>query len=499
MFTAQLLVWLALGGLLRLFGFGKWMIPAADWLVPLFLLRFSRRERPLPGALGIWLVLWIAVSIANRDILPLPGAAYFGITSLIAASFTLPYVADRLITPRLPGFVATLVFPLAWVTMELVVSRTNPYGTWGAVAYTQYGNLPLMQLASVTGIAGIAFLVTWFGSVVNWAWTANFNWMTVRTGVLIYAGVWSLVMLGGGARLALAPSNVETIRVAVVGWPDHIVEESEMLRSLELESRLPVEEREEFARRYEQLQDWFLDNTQREVRAGAIMVVWPELNLMVYAEDEAAFMQRAEEVARQEQVYLLMGVASLHIGEALPVYNKAVFVNPSGEVAFTYIKNRRVPGIDAVYATPGDGRIRTADTPYGRIASVICYDMDFPDLIQQVGRAGSDMLLVPASDWQTLGLVHFRMAVFRAIENGVSMVRATRWGVSGAVDRYGRTLATMDDFSTEPPVMVAQVPVSGVRTIYARIGDLFAWLCAAGLLVAIVWAVFRPANLDKEI
>jgi apolipoprotein N-acyltransferase len=83
------------------------------------------------------------------------------------------------------------------------------------------------------------------------------------------------------------------------------------------------------------------------------------------------------------------------------------------------------------------------------------------------------------------------MAVFRALENGVSMVRPARRGVPAAVDPYGRTLAIMDESVAEQLVMVAQVPVRGVRTIYAGIGDLFTWLCAAGLVGAVAWGILR--------
>ena len=50
----------------------------------------------------------------------------------------------------------------------------------------------------------------------------------------------------------------------------------------------------------------------------------------------------------------------------------------------------------------------------------------------------------------------------------------------------------MDDFSTEDSVMVAQMPIkAGVRTLYARFGDLFAWACVAGLATSIgLWAVW---------
>lgn len=492
MIPIQSVLYLALGGISRLFSFGRWTIPIADWLVPLFLIRFTRGVGPLAGSLAVWLVLWIAISIANRNILHVPGMAYFAVSAIIAASFTLPYLADRLITPNLPGFVGTLVFPLTWVTMELILARTNPFGTWGAVAYSQYGNLPLMQLASVTGLAGISFVVSWFGAVVNWVWGANFDWEMVRTGLFIYAGVWVLILFAGSARLIFARSKTTAIRMAAISWPEHIIKISELYRSLQ--PQLSSEERQEFRLRFGQVHDWFLESSQREARAGAKVIVWPENNLMLYAEDYTAFMQRAREVARQEQVYLLMGIAKIHLGQVPLFEPQAVLVEPSGETAFTYLKNRMVPGWEAKNALVGDGHIRTADSPFGRITSVICYDMDFPNLIRQVGRAASDLLLVPVAEPEPpaqVGLLHHRMAVFRAIENGVSMVRASRFGLSSAVDPYGHILGMMDDATAEQRAMVAQVPVSGVRTTYARIGDLFAWLCAAGLLAIVAWGILH--------
>lgn len=495
MFSAKSLIWLALGGLLHVFGFGLWTIPVAAWLVPLFLLRYTRRASPLAGALGMWPVILIANSLAHSgSTYVMPHGVYFAVMALVTTLFVLPYLADRLIAPRLPRFFATLVFPLAWVTVETINSLVNPYGTWGSIAYTQYGNLPLMQLVSVTGIAGITFLICWFGSVVNWAWEASFNWMTIKRGVLIFAGVWSLIMLGGGARLAFAPSDVKAIRVAAIGTPGHIYTTESVGQTITPiidDPQLSAEAREKNLQTFSKVQDWYLDNARREARAGAKIISWPEAALFVLDKDEPAFLQRAKQLARQEQVYLLMGMGTVHPGSWPLADDKNILVDPSGEVAFTYIKARLVPGSDTQYLVPGDGSIPTADTPYGRIASVICYDMDFPDHIRQVGRAGADLLIVPTGDWRAIGPSHSTMAEFRAIENGVSMVRPARWGISSAVDPYGRTLARMDEFTVEQRVMVAQVPVRHVRTLYPYIGDLFAWLCVAGLLGVSAWGILR--------
>lgn len=483
------LIWLTIGGFLRLFDFGKWTISVATWLAPVFLLHFTRTNDLLTATVAIWFVTFLTSYFAYRGVIPVPGVAYPITLAFIGLALTLPYILDRLLAAQLSGIASTLVFPFAWVVVEFVTARTSPFGTWGSVAYTQYGNRPLMQLASVTGLAGITFLIIWFGSTVNWAWDNQFEWGVVQAGVLTYGVTWSLVMLAGGARLALTRS-AKTVRVATIGWLDGILGLNEVMR-ISMSQQLPDKEREKLRKAFRGPQDYFLEESRREARAGAKMIIWPEANLMVLHEDEAAFMERAKQLAREERTYLLMGMATIRPGDSRPLENKAVLVDSSGEIPYSYIKSHPVPGWEATTSVRGDGRIRTHDSQYGRLASSICYDMDFPHHIRQVGRARVDTLLVPASDWATIKQLHHVQAVFRAIENGTSLVRATRWGLSTAVDPLGRTLAIMDDFAAAQRAMVAQIPTVGTRTIYALIGDLFAWLCIAGLLGAIVWAVLR--------
>jgi apolipoprotein N-acyltransferase len=480
-------VWLAIGGVFATLCLGRGTVALAAWLAPIFLLRFARVMPPFAGLLSIWLVLLVAGIVSNRGVIPLSGLAYFGVVLMIAIALTLSYVADRLLASKFAGLASTLIFPLACVAVEFINTRTSPFGSWGSVAYTQYGNLPLMQLASVTGIFGIAFLIAWFASVVNWAWDHDFAWYAIRGGVFPYAGVFSLVMLAGAARFSLGPSDVKSIRAAVVSGPDGIFNPGEEMRFLHGEVR--DEERAQFREAFGRLQDWFLENTRREARAGARIVVWPEVNLLVFKEDETTFLKRAQRLAGDERIYLLMGMGVLRLGVSRPLENKAVFLNPAGEIEFSYLKSRLVPGGEAKVSSPGNGRLPICDTQYGRMGAAICYDMDFPQLIQQAGRAEAEVLLVPANDWVIIKYLHLQMAVFRAIENGVSMVRATKGGVSGAVDAFGRTLAVTDHFSPGAQAMIAQVPLTRVSTIYTRVGDLFAWLCVASLLILIAAAL----------
>jgi apolipoprotein N-acyltransferase len=122
----------------------------------------------------------------------------------------------------------------------------------------------------------------------------------------------------------------------------------------------------------------------------------------------------------------------------------------------------------------------------------MCYDMDFPGLVRQVSNESGDLLLVPVAEPEPPANVrrtHHQMATCRANENGLSLVRAYRLGLSSEVDPYGRILGLRDDAKAKQRAMVAQVPTTGERTIYARIGNLFGWLCAAGFAGSIMWAI----------
>ena len=165
---------------------------------------------------------------------------------------------------------------------------------------------------------------------------------------------------------------------------------------------------------------------RREVQAGAKIVVWPEANLMVLKEDKEAFFDRARGFVRNHDIFLLIGMWVLEPSVPHPVENKSVLLNPAGEMAFSYTKITAVPGFEASVNVRGQGPIPVAETPYGRIASPICFYLDFPQIVRQAGNSHADIMLVPASDWKAIRHLHQLMAEFRAVENGVVMFRITR-------------------------------------------------------------------------
>jgi apolipoprotein N-acyltransferase len=130
------------------------------------------------------------------------------------------------------------------------------------------------------------------------------------------------------------------------------------------------------------------------------------------------------------------------------------------------------------------------------MAGAICFDADFAHFIrgaghQDDGTAAAELLIVPANESKAFKRVHMEMAAFRAVENGVALVRPAASGISAAFDQYGRALAVSDYFDPGDRTMTAQVPLGSVPTVYARTGDLFAWTCLAGVALAIVSAWMR--------
>jgi apolipoprotein N-acyltransferase len=476
-------LWLALGAIFFVFGSNhQWTVPFAAFLWPIFMLRFIRIQKPLLGLITSLLVFIIGYFIASYGMLP--GAPFLVpiIIAIIVGIFTiLPLLVDRLISPRCQGLVSSFVYPLTYITLSYLYELAGGSSS-GSLNYTQYGNLPLTQIVSVTGIWGIGFLIIWLASVVNYAWEQEFNWPRIKNVVGVYAGIIAIVLLFGGARLALFPPNIKTVRIASITTPGIMSQ----FRELRISQKVPL------------FKDTLstLDNlTMQAAKFGAKIVFWQVDAAIVAKYDEAAFVTHGRELARKEKIYLMLGMTVFDPTLSQKAQNKIVLINPSGEVVYEYLKHHLVPGIEAPYYVSGQGKIPTVTTPYGKISAVICYDITFPIFINQL-KSEIDILLVPSFDWKEITPINTQMATFRAIEHGYSLIRCTGEGLSIAVDPYGRTLAALTYFNTDEQIMISDVPVKGIKTIYSQIGDLFAWLCVVGFVVVFVSALWRRKRAE---
>jgi len=483
-------VWLAAAAVLLLFANGANTISLAAWLAPLFLLRFVRTQNYVIGLPVAYFLLTAEFAFQFRGMVPIPGTAYYVFLMVWGITLVFPYVIDRLLTHRLDGLKATLVFPTAWAATEYLLSN-GPFASWGSVAYSQYGNLPLLQLVSVTGLWGITFLIGWFAAVCNWLWEAGLESGPARRAVWLCGGTIASLILLGGARMALFPPSSRTVRVASISRSELAPELSDATVQRLFDGNANSADLSAFHTWYATHDDDLLARAEREMQAGAAIVFWGEANGFASKQDEAAIVARGAALAAKYHAYLGMAIGVLSFGQKPPLENKMVLIQPNGQIGWEYAKAHPVPGFEAANQVPGDGRMRVLNTPYGRVSSIICFDADFPRLLAQAGALGADVVLDPSNDWRAIDPWHTQMASMRAVEQGVNLIRQTSSGLSAAYDYQGRRLAAMDHFQTADYAMISQIPTQGVRTIYGRFGDWFAWACLAGLMVLTIMSLRR--------
>lgn len=479
---------LLVGSVLLPFSYGADTVALAAWLAPVFLLRFTRDVRLRLSLPALGFVLLLASAFQLRGMFDFADDTTYW-TSMLAGVVPalLPYAADRLIARPLGAALGSLVFPCASTVVDYVNSF-GPFGSWGAAGYSQYGELPLLQLLSVTGLWGLTFLMGWFAASCNMLWEEGWASRGARLGVWACFGVIAAAILGGGLRIALAPPAGKTVRVASFSVNQEPTPAMRAAVDRLAENRATPEDLAAIRARAAEIGDDLLARADQAAGQGAKIAFWAEGNASLLKPDEPGFIARAAELAARDRIYLGMALASWTPGAPKPLENKLVMIGPDGRVAWQYEKADPVPGDEQTVSVPGDGALRSLDTPYGRLGAIICFDGDFPLLLAQAGADRIDILLDPSNDWQAIDPWHTEMASFRALEQGVNLVRQTSHGLSAAFDYQGARLAAMDHFRAADHTMIAEVPIAGVRTFYSRFGDWFAWLSTLGFVALAVWA-----------
>lgn len=481
--------WLALllGCLALPFSYGADNVPCAAWLVPLFLLRFVRTQR-LWVSLPVLLVAQMAaLAFQLRGMFPGDGAAYWLTLTASAVPALVPYAIDRIMLRRMSAVLGAFVFPLAYTVVDYA-SSFSPYGSWGAIGYSQYGELALLQLVALTGLWGVTFLIGWFAAAGNLlleeGWKSR---SAVRAGSAFLIAI-VLILFCGGLRLSAFAPQAAPVRIASLSAaPRH--SPGGLIRLAAGQAS---------AADLEQIRAWagpidedLLRRADDAARGGARIVFWAEANAPVLQGDEAALLGEGSRLAARDKIYLGMGLGVWVPGAARVLENELVLIEPDGSIAWHYRKAHPVPGEEAAMSAPADGRLRVLDTPFGRLSGAICFDADFPQTLRQAGLQNVDIILNPSNEWRAIDPWHTQMASVRAIEEGASIVHQASHGLSAAFDYEGNRLAAVDYFSSDGGTMIADVPIRGVRTPYSRLGDWFAWACIAALLSLVVIALAR--------
>ncbi len=486
--TVNRLAWLVIGVGLMLVANGRWIVPLATWLAPIGWLVFLERSRPAAG-LPSALVLFVLVNfVVWRGLIPAPGILYYLIAATYALVYFLPFLIHTLLVPQMPSLGSTLIFPFAWVGIEFAFQRwITPYGSWFSLAYTQADHVSLLQLASLTGAAGISFLMTWFAASAAALLRPDQSTRSRKSIMLAYALAFLATLTFGQVRLARSESRAEPVRVAaIVPAPALVGELEAALAPVRRGARLAPAALDSVGVIAARLNEDLLERTRREARAGAQLVAWSETAGRVLKRDEPELVARAGRLAAEEGVDLILGYGVWDPAAWPPFENKVVAITSNGEAAWDYQKAHPIVGAESPFTRQGEGTIRVLETPYGRVGAVICHDLDFPALLRLAGRQGIGLMVGPSSDWREIAPLHAKMAIPRAIENGFSLLRPTSGGRSIATDPQGRVTAKLDYADDSMVAYVAAVPVG---TLYGSVGELFAWLCLAAFVSISLLAV----------
>ena len=457
--------WLLLGMLFTVAVGNRYNIAPLAWVAAVPWLIYLRQQSGWRDHVLLFAALQIGYFLALLKITtePLPVAFAFMFSIPVAISAYILYELFEAGRRRLGDGWGVALYVCLAVLNEWLGSFTSPMGSWGSIAYSQIDNLPLMQLASITGLTGISALIA----------------ATSALGAVLIASDERrrfIPALGAVLALIVAAHLFGTLRIAST-LPGPLVSVGGVVSDGWMSGEAPADHKAQ--------QDQLFARSLTAVQQGAELVLWNEAATLVSADDEDAFIARGEQFARQHGVDLVLAFG-VPVQDSNLFENQYVWMTPDGPIE-TYLKHHPVPNEPSV---AGTSPLVAHDRPYGRAAGAICYDYDFPAMGKTHAALGADLVVVPSSDWRGIDPHHTRMASVRGIEGGFSVVRPVWAATSGAFDAYGRTRATMNYYEGAR-VFVAKVPAQQISTIYSRIGEAVPLIALLGLLGAVVQVVRR--------
>jgi apolipoprotein N-acyltransferase len=461
-------------------------------LVPLLVSALVRAPRQaladgwlMGTAFFLVLLRWLDHTFRHYSLIPWPLtwlpvlglAAYCGLYVGVVAS-----LVSRLGRGLGPGW-ALAAAPALWVSAEWVRGWFLSGFPWGLAGYSQYRQLPVIQVAELAGVYGVSFLIV----AVN----AALAGLAALGGRRALGGLLATLLLLGGALAfgawtltgrARGEAAAPTVRVALVQ------------PSIEQTLKWDPAYRAETLRIY-------TDLTRRAARERPEIVLWPETAAPIFLRRDPALLAELQALAAEAGVPLLVGSLD---GDERGFYNSAFLLEGQG-IRATYDKIHLVPFGEYVPLVRLIGFVRRwaefiSEFQPGRAAKVfgevtppfgvvICYEGIFPELFREFVAGGARYMVNITNDawfgttsgpWQ-----HLAMLPLRAVEHRVAIARAANTGVSAFIEPSGRIGKTLGLF--ERGILLERLPDSGgARTVYTRLGDLFASLClgasaAAGL------------------
>jgi apolipoprotein N-acyltransferase len=385
----------------------------------------------------------------------IPAMAILPLVLTMSAAFAVAILFAGEAFRRGSGWGALLGFPALWTAIEYGIARVSPHGSFGALGYAQVSFPAVIQIAALFGVHAVTFVLCLFANAI--ALLLRRQLVPGTAGVAVCA----VAVVLGFMRLAEAPGP--RVRVAALA-------SAEARNSQNHERTVASEETaaQAYAAAIRQL-------------PGVGVVAIPEGAMRLQDEDGAGVLGPLASAARSSGSMVVVGTVT-------PTQNRAFALFPDGTVKVYAKRHLLIPLEDGIPGT-APGLLAAG------YATQICKDMDFAGTVRTTAQHGVRLMIVPANDFGGDGWIHARMAIMRGVENGFAVLRSAFDGLETISDAQGRLLARASTMRSGIVVIQADSPLGPGPTLYTRIGDAFAWLCAlVSLAVGILTLKGRDAR-----
>jgi apolipoprotein N-acyltransferase len=446
------------------------------WIAPVPVLLISLQLKPRQA----FVVALLAYLAGRLNLVPyllsvVPASIVIIYTLLLSIIFGLIVVISRKIILHSPHWTSVLVFPTCCVAFEFLFFLLSRDGTFGSIAYSQSNFLPLIQVASLTGITGISFLVCLFPSAVVVSIYYRKNKKTRNHSLIITASLLAAVFLFGLIRLS-RPSATKEIAVGMT-----VIDEK-----LHFEANNNKTENEiRILALYE-------PGIAALAKQGAEVVVLPEKIITLTKNNIDSLTRLLKDIAIRQHIVLVIGCTR---DKKADKDNIALVISSSGEILNDYQKVNLFEGESYEGFVPGKniGMFSLDNIPSG---IAICKDMDFQQYLRKYGQ-DARILFVPAWDFVKDDWLHARMAILRGVENGYSIARNARIGRLTISDDRGRVLYEASCSNGRGASLLGKLPVAQNKTFFNVAGDWFNIACLLAAIYFISFHFFRKKILAK--
>jgi apolipoprotein N-acyltransferase len=445
----------------------------------------------IAGAVQLFfLQLWIPSVLAQYG--DLPGALAwlaYGFMLILLSLFpaTACFITNLLI--RRGGDSCLFSFPFIWIAVEYAQTYF-PFGgyPWLLTGYSQSKYLPLIQIADLTGVFGVSFIILCFNLALFWT---GLHWMRRRV------SAWPLISAAALILLSLLYGFDSLHRWNSI-QPD--------FRAAMLQGNISFNDPEKV------MVDKFKSGYARMADSLKFphpdLLIIPESPAPVAFDHDPGYRQTFERLASGFSMGLVFNnIREEQAEENTRYFNSAYFMSRDGKLTDVYDKMHLVPfgeyipmkdvfsffrtiSKDVSVFSPGrDYRIVKIG---GRPANaVICFEIIFPDLVRRFVKKGSQLILNMTNDgWygdSSAPFQHLSIARWRAVENRRYLLRAANTGVSAIIEPTGRIQTSTGIL--RQAVCEGRFAFVAQQTLYTRYGDVFVFLCviiACGFVVLTV-------------